>query len=126
MAKRTTSRLEMRKMAEAAESQGRKVEKGEATDAPVKRKSSKDPKDPKAKKTATRAKRTKTKVIVRKRLAWGVFSSSMKEEGRFAYADREGADARAEELGQRHKRAYFVQAIKEPLPERAPVAAEAK
>ena len=119
MAKRTTSRLEMRKMAEAAESQGRKVEKGEATDAPVKKKSSKDPKDPKAKKTATRAKRTKTKVIVRKRQVWGVYSSSMKEEGRFAYADREAADARAEELGLRHKRAYFVQAIKEPLPEKA-------
>ena len=119
MAKRTTSRLEMRKMAEAAESQGRKVEKGEATDAPVKKKSSKDPKDPKAKKTATRAKRTKTKVIVRKRQVWGVYSSSMKEEGRFAYADREAADARAEELGLRHKGAYCVQASQEPLPEKA-------
>lgn len=122
MAKRTTSRLEMRKMAEAAETQGRKAEKGEASDVAPGKKKSKDPKDPKAKKTATRAKRTKTKVIVRKRLVWGVFSSSMKEEGRFPYADRAGADARAEELGQRHKRAYFVQPIKEPLPERAPAA----
>lgn len=120
MAKRTTSRLEMRKMAEAAESQGKK---GEASDAPVKKKSAKDPK---AKKPAVRAKRTKTKVIIRKRLVWGVFSSSLKEEGRFPYAERAAADARAEDLATKHKRAYFVQGIKEPLPEKPAAPAEPK
>lgn len=108
MAKR--SRVELRKMAEAAEAQGKT---GEA--APKK----KAAKEPKAKKPAVRAKRTKTKVVVRKRLVWGVFSSSMKEEGRFPYADKAGAEARCEELALKHKRTYFVQAIKEPLAEAA-------
>lgn len=121
MAKGRTTRLEMRKMAEAAESQGRKVEKGEA-DSTGKKKA----KDPKAKKTTTRAKRTKTKVIIRKRMVWGVYSSSMKEEGRFPYADKAAAEARAEELGLKHKRVYFVQGIKEPLPDKPPVAAAAE
>ena len=121
MAKRTTSRMELRKMAEAAESQGKK---GEATDAaPGKKKAAKDPK---VKKPAVRAKRTKTKVIIRKRLVWGVFSSSLKEEGRFPYAERAAADARAEDLATKHKRAYFVQGIKEPLPEKPAAPAEPK
>ncbi|MBS0260685.1 MAG: hypothetical protein JSS02_01915, partial [Planctomycetes bacterium] len=64
-------------------------------------------------------------VVVRKRLVWGVFSSSMKEENRFPYAEREAAQARADELAARHKRTYFVQGIKEPLGDKEPVAEEA-
>jgi hypothetical protein len=45
----------------------------------------------------------------------------MKEEGRFAYGDREAAEARMEELAAKYKRTYFIQPIKEPIPE-APVA----
>lgn len=111
MAKRTTSRLELRKQAEAAG-------KGAAAEASTKKKA----KEPK-KKAPARAKRTKAKVVVRKRLFWGIFSSTMKEEGRFAYADREAAEARVEDLAQKYKRTYFIQPIKEPIAE-APVAAE--
>ncbi len=112
MAKRTQNRRELRDMAEAAE----KLEKAAGSEAGSgeKVKKAKEPK----KKAAAKPKRAKAKVIVRKRMLWGVFSSSMKEEGRFAYADREGAEAKATDLAARHKRTYFVQPIKEPLPDK--------
>jgi hypothetical protein len=115
MAKRTRNRHELREQAEAAE----KLEKpasGEAAD----KKKAKEPK----KKAAPKSKRSKAKIIVRKRLLWGVFSSSLKEEGRFPYAEREAAEARAQDLAAKHKRTYFIQPIKEPLPE--PVEAASK
>ena len=110
MAKRTRSIKDLREQAEAAEKQG-KGSDGAASD----KKKAKEPK-----KKATKTKRTKAKVVVRKRLVWGVFSSSMKEEGRFPYADREAADTRAADLAAKHKRTYFVQAIKEPLADKEP------
>lgn len=112
-------------MADAAEARG----PGAAEDvvaAPKKKKAVKDPK----KKAAPRAKRTKSKTLVRKRLLWGVYSNSMKEEGRYAYADRAAADARCEELSLKNKKPYFVQPIKEPLsiavPEKEKAVAVAK
>jgi hypothetical protein len=111
MAKRTQNRRELREQAEAAEKQDKSAA-GEA--APAEKKKGKDPK----KKAAPKPKRSKAKIIVRKRMLWGVFSSSMKEEGRFPFADREAAEARATDLAARHKRTYFVQPIKEPLPDK--------
>jgi hypothetical protein len=108
MAKRTRNRHELREQAEAANKQD-KAAGGEAVAGDKKK--AKDPK----KKAAAKPKRSKAKVVVRKRLVWGVFSSSMKEEGRFPYAEREAAEARASDLAVRHKRTYFVQQIKEPL-----------
>ncbi len=105
MAKRTVNRRELREQSEAAEKLGGAA--GEAGD----KKKAKEPK----KKPAAKAKRSKTKVIVRKRLLWGVYSRSMKEEGRFAYAERDAADERAAMLTEKHKRTYFVQPIKEPI-----------
>jgi hypothetical protein len=113
MARKTSSRLELRRQAEAAEAQG-----GDAAAAEPAVKGKK--KEPAVKKKAApRARRTKTKALVRKRLVWGVFSSSMKEEGRFPYAEREAADAKAVTLAEKHKRTYFVQPIKEIIGERA-------
>lgn len=114
MAKRTRSRHELREQAEAAERLGKSAEEAGGD-----KKKAKEPK----KKAATKSKRAKAKVIVRKRLLWGVFSSSLKEEGRFPYAEKEAAENRASELAARHKRTYFVQPIKEPLPERETVEA---
>jgi hypothetical protein len=108
MAKRTRNRHELREQADAAEKQD-KGAGGEA--AAADKKKVKDPK----KKAAAKPKRSKAKVVVRKRLVWGVFSSSMKEEGRFPYGEREAAEARAMDLAARHKRTYFVQPIKEPV-----------
>ena len=118
MAKRTRNLRELREQAEAAE----KLEKGGSGEAAADKKKAKEPK----KKAATKSKRSKAKVIVRKRLLWGVFSSSLKEEGRFPYAEREAAEARAADLGAKHKRTYFIQPIKEPLPEKDAAAVAAK
>ena len=107
MAKRTRNLRELREQDDAAEKQG-KTSAGEG--AAVEKKKAKEPK-----KKAVKGKRTKAKVIIRKRLLWGVFSSSMKEEGRFPYAERDAADERAAQLGEKHKRTYFVQPIKEPI-----------
>lgn len=104
MGKRTVNRRELREQAEAAEKLG---VAGEAAE----KKKAKEPK----KKAPAKSKRSKTKVIVRKRFLWGVYSSSMKEEGRFPYAERAAADERAAQLGEKHKRTYFVQPIKEPI-----------
>src|SRR5579872_5659062 len=105
MAKRTRNRHELREQAEAAEKQ----EKLPAAEAAPDKKKAKEAK----KKAAAKPKRSKAKVIVRKRLLWGVFSSSLKEEGRFPYAERDAAEARAADLGAKHKRTYFIQPIKE-------------
>ncbi len=111
MAKKTRNIRELREQADAAEKQG----KSSATEAGAGEK--KKVKDPK-KKAAAKPKRSKVKVLVRKRMLWGVFSSSLKEEGRFPYSERDAADARAADLAAKHKRTYFVQAIKEPLPDK--------
>ena len=50
-------------------------------------------------------------------MLWGVFSSSMKEEGKFPYAEKEQADAKAEALHQKNKKEYFVLPVKEPIAE---------
>ena len=110
MAKRTRNIRELREQADAAEKQGKKAPAEAGAD-------KKKPKEPK-KKAAAKPKRSKVKVIVRKRLLWGVFSSSLKEEGRFPYAQKDAAEERAAELAAKHKRTYFVQPIKEPLPEK--------
>jgi len=102
--------LELRKEVEAADARG--IVAGDGAT----KKKAKEAK-PK-KKAAARPRRSKTKAIIRKRLVWGVFSSSLKEEARFPYADREAADAKASDLALKYKRTYFVQPIKEPLPER--------
>ncbi|MFN7769882.1 MAG: hypothetical protein ACK5UC_21995, partial [Planctomycetaceae bacterium] len=81
-------------------------------------------KESKKKVAAPKAKRVKTKVIIRKKLLWGVYSGTMKEEGRYAYADRAAADNRAAELSAKHKKIFFVQPIKEPLGEGVAAAEE--
>lgn len=87
MARKSPSRLEMRKQVEAAEAAG--GEKGEE-------KEKKPRKSTKA--AAPRAKRTKEKVAARKRLVWVVYSGSMKEEGRFPYDQLDAAHEKIEAL----------------------------
>ncbi len=114
MARKTPSRLEMRKMAEAAES------KGEDGKSSTKKKKA-------TKKKATRkkaAKRTKTAASVRKRLVWGIFSGNLKEEARFPYDKRKDAEKKMEQLLAKGKKLYFIQPIKEEITEELPVEAE--
>jgi hypothetical protein len=123
MARKTPNRLELRKQAEAAEAMESEAEVEVEAEAEEDESSDEAPKKKKKavkKKAAPRAKRTKAKTITRKRLVWGVFSSSMKEEARFAYHERELADQKVEALTLKNKRTYFVQPIKEALAEQPP------
>jgi hypothetical protein len=94
MARKTASRIQKRKEIEAAGTRGAK---GDAT-----------------KKKAKRApSRRKPKAAERKRLLWGVFSGSLKEEARFPYDQRAAAEERLEQLRAKGKKNYFIQPIKE-------------
>lgn len=127
MARKIQSRLELRKQAEAAEAMDGDSEA--EVEVEVEIDSDDDDEAPKKKKKAVkkkapaRTKRTKTKAVTRKRMAWAVFSSSMKEEARFPYAEREAADQKAEALALKNKRTYFVQPVKEPIADAPPPAA---
>lgn len=110
MARRTTSRLELRKQAEAVEN--RETDDDEEVAPVAKRKAA-------AKKpAASRAKRTKEKVQARKKLVWVVLNGSMKEEARFPYDQRAAAEEKIEQLKLKsNKKLYFIQPLKEVLGE---------
>lgn len=95
------SRLELRKMNEAAEAAG----------------VSDDDESPKKKKKATRKKaasrKAREKAPERKRAVWVLYSSSMKEEGRYPYDQKEAAEERLAVLQGRGKKLYFMQMVKE-------------
>jgi hypothetical protein len=106
MARKTPSRLELRRQVEAAGEAGT-GEKGEKA---AKKRVKKDG----AKKPSTR--RTKTKVAERKRLMWAVYNGSMKEEGRFPYDQRESAEEKVQQLKLKSpKKIFFIQALKETI-----------
>ncbi|RLS51106.1 MAG: hypothetical protein DWH91_19880 [Planctomycetota bacterium] len=90
------SRMDKRREAEAVEA----IEKSTGT-----------------KKTATKAKakttRRKVKQAERKRLVWGVFSGTLREEARFPYNERAQAEEKLEQLRAKSKKLYFIQPIKE-------------
>lgn len=114
MARRTTSRLDKRREAEAAEAQGKTTTKKKAT----KKKAA-------ASKTTAARRRTKVKAAARKRLLWGVFNGNMKEEARFPYHERAAAEAKLEQLRAKSpKKMFFIQPIKEEITE-TPEPAEA-
>lgn len=117
MSRKTPSRLELRRQVEAAGESGAAAEK-----APKKRVKTKDG----AKKPSAR--RTKTKVAERKRLMWAVYNGSMKEEGRFAYDQRESAEEKVQQLKLKSpKKIFFIQALKETIvPPAKPVEATSK
>jgi hypothetical protein len=77
----------------------------------------------KAKPKAVRKPR-KPKAVPRMRARWGVFDGSMKQIAVFDYKDRAAADAKvAELLATRKTGSFFLQMVKEPMPEDAPAAA---
>jgi hypothetical protein len=100
MARKSPSRLELRKQAEAVEAAEEKKPKKSAKKAPT-----------------ARAKRTKEKVPLRKRVVWVIYSGSMKEEGRFPYNELAAAEEKIEQLRQKSKKLYFLQPVKEILGE---------
>ncbi|NOX55282.1 MAG: hypothetical protein GXP27_12765 [Planctomycetes bacterium] len=105
MARKTASRLEKRREAEAAEklaAQKKTTAKKTAATTTAKKK-----------KATKKAKKSKT--ANRRRLVWVIFSGAMKEEGRFPYEQRKEAEERLKQLRARGKRMYFIQPIKEPV-----------
>jgi hypothetical protein len=101
MARKTASRLELRRQAEAVEAQGGEDAAAAAPAAKTK------------KAAAPKAKRTKEKPVARKRLIWVLYNGSMKEEGRFAYDQRAAAEEKLELLRSKSKKLYFIHPVKE-------------
>jgi hypothetical protein len=145
MAGRTLNRRELRRQSDAAEAASREGDEEEADaveedeeeaeedeeaaegseeeddeKAPAKRKAKAKAK---AKPKAARKTR-KPKVPPRMRARWGVFDSSMKQVAVFDYKDRPAAEAKvADLLATRKTGTFFLQLVKEPMPEDAPQAA---
>ncbi|HID20842.1 MAG TPA: hypothetical protein EYP14_00365 [Planctomycetaceae bacterium] len=105
MARKTVSRLEKRREAEAAEklAADKKTPTKKATASAT------------AKKKRVTKKSKKSKAANRRRLVWVIFSGAMKEEGRFPYEQRKEAEERLKQLRAKGKRMYFIQPIKEPV-----------
>ena len=98
--KKPPSRLDKRREAEAVEALEKSSAGGKKATA----------------KKATKAKSTtrrKTKQAERKRLVWGVFSGTLREEARFPYNERAQAEEKLEQLRAKSKKLYFIQPIKE-------------
>ena len=62
----------------------------------------------------------KPKVPPRRRARWGVFDASMKQVAIFDYNQRAAADEKAAELAAKKNGTFFLQLVKEPMPEPAP------
>jgi hypothetical protein len=68
----------------------------------------------------------KPKAAPRMRARWGVFDASMKQVAIFDYNQRAAADEKAAELAAKKNGTFFLQIVKEPMPEAAAEGAEAK
>ena len=97
------SRLSLRREAEAAE-----------LARPAKKKAAGKKTTRKKKAASSRVRRAKD-VAPRRRLVWVIYSSTMREEGRYLYHERDKAEQKLEQLLAKGKRRYFIQPIKEPL-----------
>ncbi|MEO2012997.1 MAG: hypothetical protein ABGZ53_01365 [Fuerstiella sp.] len=102
------SRLSKRREVEAAEKTTVKKKKT------TKKKATKK-KATKKKTTTTRARKKKADTPARRRIVWVLYSSTMREEGRYLYHERHKAEEKLQALLARGKRRYFLQPIKEPL-----------
>ena len=123
---RTTSRLELRRMNEAAEKieQEREAEEGAEASTTVTKKTRKKAATTKAATTKTATKKAPVKrksraaaKEVRMKAFWGVFNQSLKRVALFEYADRAAADTKATDLSASQKTPHFVQVVKEPIVE---------
>jgi hypothetical protein len=112
MAGRILNRRELRKQADEAEAR----ESPQAPEAKGKRSRPAKAEAPAAKARKPR----KPKAVPRMRARWGVFDDSMKQVAIFDYNQRAAADEKAAELATKKKGGFFLQIVKEPMPEPAP------
>jgi hypothetical protein len=73
----------------------------------------------KAKAPAKPRKPRKPKAAPRRRARWGVFDASMKQVAIFDYNQRAAAEEKAAELAAKKNGTFFLQMVKEPMPESA-------
>lgn len=106
MARRTLNRHELRKQAELAEQQGQPTPEAPAAE--------------KAPKAAKPKKPRKKKEPPRLCARWAVYDGSMKQVAVFDYSQRDQADQKVAELAAKKNASYFIQLVKEPMPEPAP------
>jgi hypothetical protein len=123
MAGRILNRRELRKQADEAEQAGHA--EAVAPDAALALVAPDD--KPKAKpRAAPRVKKPRPKKAPpRMRARWGVFDASMKQVAVFDYNQRPAADQKLADLLGRKKGLYYLQIVKEPMPEPAPPAGPA-
>jgi hypothetical protein len=116
MARRTLNRHELRKQAEAAQ----QTPEGAAVAGPET-----PPKKSRAKSAAPKVKKPRKKKEPPRLCArWGVFDNSMKQVASFAYNQRGDADRKVADLSAKKPGGYFIQIVKEPMPEPVETAAE--
>ncbi len=147
MAGRTLNRRELRRQSDAAEAASREAaededeaveedededeeEAEEGQEAAEGSEEEGDDEAPRKKKAKAKAKpkaprkARKPKAAPRMRARWGVFDSSMKQLAVFDYKDRPAAEAKVAELQATRKTGtFFLQLVKEPMPDDAPAAA---
>jgi hypothetical protein len=112
MASRIMNRRELRKQADDADQAERDDNTVESAPLAKKRKAKGG--------TASKARKSRPKKPApRMRARWGVFDGSMKQIAIFDYNDRPSADAKLADLREKKKGVYFVQIVKEPMPEPA-------
>ncbi len=120
MAGKPQNRMELRRQYEAAEDLDPMEAEAEVLpdddDDEVERKprKKKAPAKPKAK--ATKA----AKPAARMRIVWTVVNDAFKPVATFEFSQKEAALTRAEELTAKGKGTFFVQKVKEPMPDDAP------
>ncbi|MBA3312881.1 MAG: hypothetical protein H0T47_06260 [Planctomycetaceae bacterium] len=108
MARKTASRLDLRRMNEAAEAREPQDAEGEAKPKKARAKAKTPAKKP--------AKRTKEKIAPRRMLMWAVYNGNMKEEARFPYVERQAAEDKLAALREKSaKKLFFIQPVKVPL-----------
>jgi hypothetical protein len=112
MAGRIINRRELRRQADQADPAGQEQPTAPGEAAPA------------GKRTRSRAPAAPRKPRARKlpprlRARWGIFDASMKQVAIFDYNQRTAADARLADLRATKKGIYFIQIVKEPMPQPA-------
>jgi hypothetical protein len=116
LAGRTLNRQAWREQVDRAEQLAQATPESTAAEAPRKRNSrAKRPGAPRV------TKPRKAKIPPRLCARWGVFDGGMKQVAIFDYNQRAAAEDKLADLLCRRKGLYFLQVVKEPMPEPAPV-----
>jgi hypothetical protein len=116
MAGRILNRRELRDQADQAERRDAEAPAADGTAAEAPKAKAKAKRPAAAKPRKARAKKAPPRLCAR----WGVFDGGMKQVAIFDYNQRAAADQKLAELLARQKGTYFLQIVKEPMPEPVP------